>query len=133
MESEQAAELARGKDEDGFIWIGLFEPSEDEFAEDPLAFLRDVDDHLKLVNEELVGQRESLAVVLQTPSPAIRVSSGQGGSARSQKSLIAGSTLLAHEQIVGGQSLAEVGVGIAVVVMPAICHPASPSARCQRC
>jgi hypothetical protein len=65
MEIEQAAELARGKDEDGFIWIGLFEPSEDEFAEDPLAFLRDVDDHLKLVNEELVGQRESLAVVLQ--------------------------------------------------------------------
>jgi hypothetical protein len=46
-----------------------------------------------------------------TPSPAIRVSSGQGGSARSQKSLIAGSTLLAHEQMVGGQSLAEVGVG----------------------
>lgn len=59
MEIEQAAELARGKDEDGFIWIGLFEPSEDEFAEDLLAFLRDVDDHLKLVNEVLVGQGSS--------------------------------------------------------------------------
>jgi magnesium transporter len=36
-----------------------------QIAEDLLPFLRDVDDHLKLVNEELVGQRESLAVVLQ--------------------------------------------------------------------
>jgi magnesium transporter len=30
-----------------------------------LPFLRDVNDHLKLINEELIGQRESLAVVLQ--------------------------------------------------------------------
>jgi magnesium transporter len=36
-----------------------------QIAEDLLPFLRDVDDHLKLVNEELIGQRESLAVVLQ--------------------------------------------------------------------
>jgi magnesium transporter len=36
-----------------------------QIAEALLPFLRDVNDHLKLVNEELVGQRESLAVVLQ--------------------------------------------------------------------
>ena len=33
MEIEQAAEMARREDEDGFIWIGLFEPSEDELGE----------------------------------------------------------------------------------------------------
>lgn len=36
-----------------------------QIAEPLLPFLRDVNDHLKLVNEELIGQRESLAVVLQ--------------------------------------------------------------------
>jgi magnesium transporter len=36
-----------------------------QVAEPLLPFLRDVNDHLKLVNEELIGQRESLAVVLQ--------------------------------------------------------------------
>lgn len=36
-----------------------------QIAKDLLPFLRDVNDHLKLVNEELVGQRESLGVVLQ--------------------------------------------------------------------
>jgi len=36
-----------------------------QVAEHLLPFLRDVNDHLKLVNEELIGQRESLAVVLQ--------------------------------------------------------------------
>ncbi len=40
---------------------GAFPP----VAEHLLPFLRDVNDHLKLVNEELIGQRESLAVVLQ--------------------------------------------------------------------
>lgn len=34
-------------------------------AEELRPFMRDVNDHLKLVNEELIGQRESLAVVLQ--------------------------------------------------------------------
>lgn len=29
MEIEEAAELARRQDQDGFIWIGLFEPSEE--------------------------------------------------------------------------------------------------------
>jgi magnesium transporter len=36
-----------------------------QVAEPLLPFLRDVNDHLELVNEELIGQRESLAVVLQ--------------------------------------------------------------------
>jgi magnesium transporter len=36
-----------------------------QVAEQLLPFLRDVNDHLKLVNEEVIGQRESLAVVLQ--------------------------------------------------------------------
>jgi magnesium transporter len=36
-----------------------------QVAEPLLPFLRDVNDHLKLVNEEVIGQRESLAVVLQ--------------------------------------------------------------------
>jgi magnesium transporter len=36
-----------------------------QIAEPLLPFVRDVNDHLKLVNEELIGQRESLAVVLQ--------------------------------------------------------------------
>jgi Mg2+ and Co2+ transporter CorA len=32
MEIEEAAELARRQDQDGFIWIGLFEPSEEELG-----------------------------------------------------------------------------------------------------
>jgi magnesium transporter len=32
MEIEQAAELARREDPEGFIWIGLFEPSEEELG-----------------------------------------------------------------------------------------------------
>jgi magnesium transporter len=36
-----------------------------QIPEPLLPFLRDVNDHLMLVNEELIGQRESLAVVLQ--------------------------------------------------------------------
>jgi magnesium transporter len=36
-----------------------------QIPESLLPFLRDVNDHLELVNEELIGQRESLAVVLQ--------------------------------------------------------------------
>jgi magnesium transporter len=36
-----------------------------QIPEPLLPFLRDVNDHLELVNEELIGQRESLAVVLQ--------------------------------------------------------------------
>ena len=32
MEIEQAAELARREDQDGFIWIGLFEPAEEELG-----------------------------------------------------------------------------------------------------
>jgi magnesium transporter len=40
---------------------GAFTQIDDEL----LPFFRDVNDHLKLVNEEVLGQRDSLAVVLQ--------------------------------------------------------------------
>jgi magnesium transporter len=50
-----------------------------QIAEHLLPFLRDVNDHLKLVNEELIGQRESLAVVLQANMAVISLEQNEIG------------------------------------------------------
>jgi magnesium transporter len=50
-----------------------------QIAEPLLPFLRDVGDHLELVNEELIGQRESLAVVLQANMAVISLEQNEIG------------------------------------------------------
>ncbi len=54
---------------------GIYEQVDDHL----IPFFRDVNDHLKLVNEEVLGQRDSLAVVLQANMAVISLKQNEIG------------------------------------------------------
>lgn len=58
---------------------GLQRGSYGQVDEHLIPFFRDVNDHLKLVNEEVLGQRESLAVVLQANMAVISLQQNEIG------------------------------------------------------